>query len=64
MVLVPDVLRQVLGEKGRGAFGEDWPAHEIVRALQVLSNSGPAAFYFVWKLVDCFSGVITTHLYL
>jgi len=42
MVLVPDVLRQVLGEERRAALRELRPADKILRPLQVFSNKDPA----------------------
>ena len=62
MVLVPDVLGQVLGEKRRGALGELRPADQIFGALQVLSNHGPAARHGIRKLSDLFGRVVATHL--
>ena len=64
MVLVPNVLGQVLGEKRRSALGELRPADQIFGASLVRSNHGPAARYGVRELINRFGSVVTTHLFL
>ena len=45
MILVPDILGEVPGEGGVGAFGERWHASEIIRALEMITaHDGGSAF--------------------